>query len=111
MPSRKLVSPGLREVTRLPAPLAARQLEIESTEAMMIGQMLRITKVRPNILTMNLRFRHTTTWEQCQESRNLLDIEVLKILGTDEDQTGISFWSLSSEPQTDATSAEERMDH
>jgi hypothetical protein len=49
--------------------------------------MLRITKVRPNIL----RFRHTTTWEQCQKSSNLLDIEALKILGTYEGEVKISF--------------------
>src|SRR6202789_4119082 len=71
--------------------LAVRQLEIVSTAVMMIGQMLRITKVRPNILTINLRCRHTTTWDQCQESRNLLDIEALQISGTDEGKAKISF--------------------
>src|ERR1700761_2410879 len=54
-------------------------------------EMLRITKVRPNILTINLRFRHTTTLEQCQESRKLPDIEALLVSGTDEGNAKISF--------------------
>jgi hypothetical protein len=53
--------------------------------------MLRIKKVRPNILTMNLRFRHTTTWEQCQELRALLDIEALWVSETNEGKAKISF--------------------
>jgi hypothetical protein len=91
MPSRMFLSPRFTGGNAPSCALAARQLEIVSTEAMMIGQMLRITKVRPNILTMNLRFRHTTTREQCQESRNLLDIEALYVSGTDEGKAKISF--------------------